>query len=203
MPTAFLDRDGTINREVDFLGSPEQLELLPGALEAVQRLHDAGYRIVITTNQSGIARGFYSECDLARVHERLHEWLGRLPLAYLHCPHHPASHVDGEDAAITARGIGYQHDCACRKPKPGLLHSACAMLKAFGVTLDGSVVIGYSARDLLMSDGLPLKKILVASGKPVAEQRQKLATAGCIADHEATDLLAAVTWLLARSDCGQ
>jgi D-glycero-D-manno-heptose 1,7-bisphosphate phosphatase len=201
VPTAFLDRDGTINREVDFLGRTEQLELLPGALEAVQRLHGAGYRIIITTNQSGIARGFYSECDLARVHERLHEWLGRLPLAYLHCPHLPPERLataplDGGDAGITARGVGYQHDCACRKPKPGMVHSACAMLKDFGVTLDGSVVIGDSARDLLMADGLPLKKILVASGKPVAEQRQKLAAAGCVADHEATDLLAAVTWLL-------
>ena len=70
------------------------------------------------------------------------------------------------------------------------------MLKDFGVTLDGAIVIGDSARDLLMADGLPMTKILVASGKPIEEQRDKLANAGCQPDHEAADLSAAVDWLL-------
>tara|TARA_R110002073_G_scaffold59766_3_gene150213 strand:- start:562 stop:777 length:216 start_codon:yes stop_codon:yes gene_type:complete len=70
------------------------------------------------------------------------------------------------------------------------------MLKDFGVTLTDAVVIGDSARDLLMAQDLPLTKILVASGKPIAEQRQKLSDAGCEPDHEAADLVAAVDWLL-------
>jgi D-glycero-D-manno-heptose 1,7-bisphosphate phosphatase len=185
--TVFLDRDGTLNREIGFFGSPDRLELLPGVPGALQRLHDRGYRLVITTNQSGIARGLYTERDLARVHERLHELVQGLPFAYLHCPHHPDA--EGGDPA-------YRRDCACRKPKSGLLHQACAMLKGFGVSLEGSVVIGDSARDLLMANGLPLTKVLVASGKPVEAERQKLRDAGCVPDHEAADLPAAVSWLL-------
>jgi D-glycero-D-manno-heptose 1,7-bisphosphate phosphatase len=188
--TAFLDRDGTINCEVDFLGKPEQLQLIPGALKALRLLREAGFRIVITTNQSGIARGFYNERDLALIHTRLHQLVEGLPLAYLHCPHHPKPEETNQ------RDSGYCGDCSCRKPKPGMLHEACDMLSDFGVTTDSAVVIGDTARDLLMAEGLPMTKILVASGKPVAEQRQKLAEAGCVPDHEAKDLLAAVEWLL-------
>ena len=188
--TAFLDRDGTINCEVDFLGKPEQLQLIPGALEALRRLHEADFRIVITTNQSGIARGLYSERDLSLIHARLHQLVEGLPLAYLHCPHHPNLENNASNDS------GYCGECACRKPKSGLLHEACAMLSDFGVAVDSAVVIGDSARDLLMAEGLPVTKILVASGKPVAEQRRKLAEAGCVPDHEATDLLTAVEWFL-------
>jgi histidinol-phosphate phosphatase family protein len=187
--TAFLDRDGTINREIGFFGSPDRLELLPGVAKALRQLHDAGYRLVITTNQSGIARGLYTERDLAAVHSRLHELVGGLPLAYLHCPHHNNPQSKTSDP-------GYQGECSCRKPKAGMLHHACELLKDFDVTLSGSVVIGDSARDILMAKGLPMTTILVASGKPIAEQRQQLALAGCPPDHEAADLLAAVNWLL-------
>jgi histidinol-phosphate phosphatase family protein len=186
--TVFLDRDGTLNREIGFFGDPNRLELLPGVRTAMHRLHDAGYRLIITTNQSGIARGLYSERDLTAVHSRLHELVDGLPLAYLHCPHHPEP-GPGNDP-------GYHRDCNCRKPNPGLLHQACTMLKDFGVTLDGATVIGDSARDLLMANDLPMTKILVASGKPIEEQRRKLADAGCAPDHEAADLGAAVDWLL-------
>lgn len=185
--TVFLDRDGTINREVGYCGSPERLELLPGAREAVQQLAEHGYRIIITTNQSGIARGLYGQRDLARVHEALHQQLGCLPFAYLHCPHHPDAL--GGDAT-------YVRDCSCRKPKPGLMHEARDLLHGFGVAFDQAVVIGDSARDLLMARDIPAVRILVASGKPVAEQRSKLAQANCPPDHEAADLRAAVTWLL-------
>lgn len=185
--TAFLDRDGTINRDVDYCGSPDHLELLPGAADAIGRLAAAGYRCVITTNQSGIARGYFTQRDLARVHETLHDQLGRIPLAYLHCPHHPDA--DGGDA-------GYRRDCTCRKPLPGLLHEATSMLGALGVTLDGAVVVGDSARDLLMADGLPVQKVLVRSGKPIAAQRELLQEAGCAPDYECADLAAAVDWLL-------
>ena len=179
----FLDRDGTLNREIGFFSAPERLELLPGAADAVRRLSEAGYRVVVTTNQSGIARGLFGERELAAVHARLHDLLGRLPFAYLHCPHHP----DG--------GHGYGGDCACRKPKPGLLLQARALL---GVAFEGSAVVGDSARDVLMARGLPLTTVLVESGKPIAEQRERLAAAGYRPDHEAADLAAAVDWLLRR-----
>lgn len=180
-PTVFLDRDGTLNREIGAFGAPEHLDVLPGVRAALQRLHDAGYRLVVVTNQSGIARGYYTERDLARVHADLHRRLGELPEAYLHCPHLP----DG--------GHGYGGACPCRKPAPGLLHQAKELL---GAAFEGGAIVGDSARDLLMAEGLPLTKVLVHSGKPVAEQREVLAAHGCLPDHEAADLPAAVDWLL-------
>lgn len=179
----FLDRDGTLNREVDFVRKVEDLEVLPGVPAALQRLDAAGYRLVVLTNQSGIARGYLDERDLARIHAALHERLHRLPLAWLHCPHHP----DG--------GHGYGGACACRKPAPGLLQQA---QKLFGFDLHGSAMIGDSARDLLPARGLPLVTIHVRSGKPFAAEQAKLRAAGFTPDHEAADLAAAVDWLCAR-----
>ncbi len=180
-PTVFLDRDGTLNHEVGFVTSPAQLAIIPGTRHALQRLHDAGFRLVVVTNQSGIARGLYRESDLAAVHARLHQELDGLIEAYLHCPHHP----DGQD--------GYGGDCPCRKPGPGVLHQARELL---AVSFEGGVIIGDSARDLLMARGLPLRTVLVHSGKPAAAEREKLRAAGCTPDHEARDLTAAVDWLL-------
>ncbi|MCB9887111.1 MAG: HAD-IIIA family hydrolase [Planctomycetes bacterium] len=178
---AFLDRDGTINAEVSFVRDVTGLVVLPGVVDALHRLHAADYEIVVVTNQSGIARGLYTEADLAHIHATLHERLHRLPRAYLHCPHLP----DG--------GHGYGHACDCRKPAPGLLHEARELL---GLQFAGGVLIGDSARDLLMGRGLPLTTIHVRSGKPAAEQRALLREAGMEPDHEAADLAAAVDWLL-------
>lgn len=179
----FLDRDGTLNAEVGFVRSPSQLRVLPGVLTALQRLHAAGHRLVVVTNQSGIARGLYTERDLARVHEALHSELAGLPWAYLHCPHHP----DGD--------FGYGGVCACRKPAAGLLHQARDLL---GLEFAESVLIGDSARDLLMARGLPITTIYVHSGKPPAAELATMAQAGVAPDHEAEDLAAAVDWLLTR-----
>ncbi|MCB9877163.1 MAG: HAD-IIIA family hydrolase [Planctomycetes bacterium] len=195
--TAFLDRDGTLNREIGFFADPQRLELLPGARDAVRRLHAAGFRVVVTTNQSGVARGHLDERQLAAIHRRLHAQLDGIPLAYLHCPHLPPRQLPADEAARAV--AGYVVDCACRKPGAGLLHEAESLLAPFGVSLrSANVVVGDSARDLLMARGLPFQKVLVASGKPIDEQRAKLAAAGAPADHEAADLLAAVDWLLER-----
>jgi D-glycero-D-manno-heptose 1,7-bisphosphate phosphatase len=180
-PTVFLDRDGTLNREAGFVTRAADLDVLPGARGALQRLHDAGYRLVVVTNQSGIARGLYAERDLAAVHARLHLELGELPEAYLHCPHHP----DG--------GHGYGGACACRKPGAGLLEQARDLL---GVDFAGGALIGDSARDVLMARGLPLRTVLLHSGKPAAGERELLRAAGFAPSHEAADLVAAVDWLL-------
>jgi len=181
--TVFLDRDGTLNAEVGFVRSPAQLRVLPGVKAALQRLHAADHRLVVLTNQSGVARGLYTERDLARVHEALHHELAGLPWAYLHCPHHP----DGD--------YGYGGTCSCRKPAAGLLHQARELL---GVELAGSVLIGDSARDLLMARDLPITTVYVHSGKPAAQELATMATAGLAPDHEAEDLAAAVDWLLTR-----
>lgn len=181
--TVFLDRDGTLNAEVGFVRSPAQLRVLPGVADALQRLHDAGCRLVVVTNQSGIARGLYGETDLARVHELLHHELRGLPWAYLHCPHHP----DG--------GFGYGGACACRKPGPGLLQQAHELL---GIDFAQSALVGDSARDLLMTRGLPIRTVYVHSGKPAADELAALRAAAMVPDHEAPDLPSAVDWLLAH-----
>ena len=180
--TVFLDRDGTLNREVGFIRRVEELEILPGVLPALRRLDAAGYRLVVLTNQSGIARGLYGESDLAHVHEVMHARLGMLPLAYLHCPHHPEG------------AFGYGGACECRKPGPGLLLQARALL---GVDFAGSALIGDSARDLLPARGLPLRTIHVHTGKDVATERQALLREKFTPDFSAPTLAAAVDWLLA------
>ena len=85
----FLDRDGTLNVERNFVRAPEEIEVIDGVIPALRQLADAGFALVVVTNQSGIARGYLDESTLARVHGRLHGLLEGLPLAYLHCPHHP------------------------------------------------------------------------------------------------------------------
>jgi D-glycero-D-manno-heptose 1,7-bisphosphate phosphatase len=182
MRTVFLDRDGTLNAEVGFVRAVEQLQLLPGVPAALQRLHRHGFRLIVVTNQSGIARGLYDEAGLARIHAAMHAATGGVITAYLHCPHLP----DG--------GHGYGGACHCRKPAAGLLHQARELL---GVEFAGGAIIGDSARDLLMGQGLPLQKILVHSGKPPAQELASLRAAGLHPDAEVPDLSAAVDWLLA------
>jgi histidinol-phosphate phosphatase family protein len=179
--TVFLDRDGTLNREIDFVRTPAELELLPGTATALRRLRDAGLRLVVVTNQSGIARGYYDESTLAAIHGKLVNELPGLFAAILHCPHLPE-----------ASGP-YGHECACRKPAPGLLHEARELL---GCQLDGDYVVGDSARDLLMSRELPMKRVLLRCGKPVQAQLETLANAGMRPDTVLDDLQAATDWIL-------
>lgn len=108
----FLDRDGTINEEVNYLHKPEDFRFVPGVPAALRRLHEAGYLLVVITNQAGIARGYYSEADCEALNRYMAEMLAAqgagLTAAY-YCPHHPV------------HGIGrYRRACSCRKPKDGL-----------------------------------------------------------------------------------
>lgn len=174
-PAVFLDRDGTLNAEVDFLCDPRDLRLLPGAAEAVRRLNEAGRVCVVVTNQSGIARGLLDEAQLAVVHAELERQLAaggaRLDALY-HCPHHPDH--------------GEVRECECRKPLPGLLRRAALDLE---LDLSASLVVGDSARDVEAGAALGVPGLLVESGKPLSDEDR--------ARHEVVpDLLAAVTRLL-------
>lgn len=154
-PAVFLDRDGTVNREVDYLADPGELELLPGAAEAIARWNDAGWLVVVVTNQSGIARGILSEERLREIHDRLALILaerGAVIDAFHHCPHHPEI---GEPP--------YRCDCDCRKPAPGMLLRAAAELS---IDLSRSWIIGDSFRDLEAGAAAGVPGILVATGKP-------------------------------------
>lgn len=175
-PAVFLDRDGTLNREVDYLADPAGLELLPGVGEALRELADAGYRLVVVTNQSGVARGLLDEPTLLRVHDALRAALARHGVALdriAYCPHHPE--------------VGpppYRRSCECRKPRPGLLADAARELD---LDLERSWIVGDSERDLLAGAALGLPGVLVATGKGRRE-RERLAAAGRPPRHFAADL---------------
>lgn len=132
-PAAFLDRDGTIIVEREYLARPEDVQLIPGAAQALKRLADAGFALVVVTNQSGIARGLYGEEDYRAVQERLADLLRQAGVTLdgdYHCPHHP----------------DYTGPCDCRKPAPGLFLRAAREL---GLDLGASVYIGDRLRDVL------------------------------------------------------
>ena len=150
----FLDRDGTLNREVNYLADPEQLQLLPGVAAGLARLAQDGRLLCVVTNQSGVARGLVSEAVLEEIHARLRRLLSKegVHLDWIgHCPHHP------EHGPVDMR-----RDCDCRKPKPGLLLRAAADLN---IDLSGSWMVGDSARDLQAGRTAGCRSILVGTGK--------------------------------------
>jgi len=144
--SVFLDRDGTINREVNYLNNPDNLELLPRAAEAIKMLNEAGYKVVIITNQSAIARGFLTTERLNKIHERLLRLLSLREAkidAIYYCPHHP------------------NENCKCRKPRPGLILEAS---KEHNIELSGSYVIGDKLIDIEAGKRAGCKTILVKTG---------------------------------------
>lgn len=147
-PAAFLDRDGTVIVERQFLSRPEDVTLIPGAAQALKRLADAGFALVLATNQSGIARGLFGEEEYRAVQARLAALLRdagvRLDGDY-HCPHHP----------------DFTGPCSCRKPAPGLFLQAARDL---ALDLAGSIFIGDRLRDVLPGVALGGRGFLVRTG---------------------------------------
>lgn len=147
-PAAFVDRDGTIIREREYLSDPAGVELLPGAAEGLGALAGAGYAIVVVTNQSGIARGLYDEAAYQAVQRRLVEILAghAVPVAgSYHCPHHPA----------------FSGTCDCRKPGTGLFQRA---VREHGLDPARSVFIGDRLRDIEAARELGGRAFLVRTG---------------------------------------
>jgi len=145
-PTIVLDRDGTIIQECEYLSNPEQVELVPGAGAALRELQQIGFSLVVVTNQSGIARGFFSDAVLQQIHHRLNQLLAeagvRLAGIYV-CPHRP------------------EDNCGCRKPKLGLMEQAA---KELGFATERSFVIGDKASDIEMGHSAGAVTFLVRTG---------------------------------------
>jgi D-glycero-D-manno-heptose 1,7-bisphosphate phosphatase len=157
MKLIILDRDGTINADRDdYVKSPEEWQPLPGALEALARLSQAGYALVIATNQSGLARGLFDMAALNAMHRKMLSALaalgGRVEGIFF-CPHHP------------------QEDCACRKPKAGLLEE---IGKSLGVNLNGVPMVGDSLRDVQAAVAAGCTPHLVRTGKGAQVQEDQL-----------------------------
>lgn len=148
MKLIILDRDGVINQDSDnFIKSVDEFIPLPGSLEAIAQLCQAGYRVTIATNQSGVARGYYDIATLNAMHDKLRRLLGNLGAGVemiAFCPHGP------------------DDNCDCRKPKPGMYRE---IAKRFEIDLDGVPVIGDSLRDLQAAQAVGARPILVRTGK--------------------------------------
>ena len=148
----FLDRDGTINVEKDYLYRIDDFEFIPGAPEAIRLLNSAGFLVVVVTNQSGVARGYYTEEDVDTLHSHISNELATVGArvdAWNYCPHHPS-------------GKGrYAFPCNCRKPLPGMLRDAAQRLD---IDLSSSIMIGDKLVDMEAAIAAGCRPILVRSG---------------------------------------
>jgi histidinol-phosphate phosphatase family protein len=156
-PAVFLDRDGTLNREVDGVTAPERLELLPGVAEAIRELNHHGIRAVVISNQPIVAKGFCREEDVQAVHNKMETLLGAehafLDRIY-YCPHHPDKGFEGERAELKMA-------CACRKPGIGMVQQA---VRELNIDPARSWMVGDTTRDLQTAKNAGLKSILVRTG---------------------------------------
>jgi D-glycero-D-manno-heptose 1,7-bisphosphate phosphatase len=181
-PAVFLDRDGVITREPPYYAHKvSQLELLPGTAAAIRRLNESGYLVVIVSNQSGIGRGYYGEADMISFNRAMQDRLGetgaRIDAIYF-CPHHPEA------------GLGeFLQDCACRKPKPGMLTRAAGELS---IDPGRSFMIGDRATDIEAGKRAGCVTLLVRTGYGAAELRDR--AIDC--DHVADDLPGAADYIL-------
>jgi len=175
----FLDRDGTINVEKEYLYLIKDFEFIPGAPEAIQLLNQAEIMVVVVTNQSGVARGYYTEDDVINLHRhiacKLEPYRAHVD-AWLYCPHHPSG-----------RG-SYALPCNCRKPLPGMLQEAA--LK-HGIDLESSTIIGDKIADIEAGMAAGCHTILVRTGYG-SEDEQSVGPKTVVCD----DILSAVKYLL-------
>ncbi len=174
--TIFLDRDGTLNPDPGYIGSPDQFELFPGVADALAKLTRAGARLVVVTNQSGVGRGLFSFGDLDRIHEKLRRLVGEAgaSLAGIYvCPHRP------------------DEQCHCRKSEPGLIEQA---VRELGVDLSRSYLIGDHAKDIELARRVGAKSVWLTTSEHGAGAR--------MGSHNSADAVAAsfdeaAAWILA------
>ncbi len=187
----FLDRDGTVNEEVGYLRDLKQLKLIPGAGAAIRRLNEAGFKVVLVTNQSGVARGYFSESFVQETHALLEQLLkndgARLDGIY-YCPHHP-----------TAGNSRFTTECNCRKPGTGMIDRAARDLN---VDMKKSYVVGDKWSDVELGQRAGARTILVKSG--FAPDSEGNLRPGHLMDPEliAGSITEAVEWILQHGNQG-
>ena len=164
-PAAFLDRDGVINEDVHYAHRPDQIRWIEGALSAIRRLNDAGYYVVVVTNQAGVARGYYDEAAIVQLHGWMQEQfraVGAHVDAFYHCPHHP----------------DFDATCTCRKPAPGMLLRA---MQDLSIERQASFLIGDKASDLQAAQAAGVTGHLFRSGDNLDEHVSSILAASAAA----------------------
>lgn len=183
----FLDRDGTINKETNYLYKPSDFLFTTGAEEAIKIFHDLGFLVIVITNQSGVARGYYTEEDIVALHHYMEEKLNKVAIkhlelgsegtikcaknngyyidAYYYCPHHPNGIIDR-----------YAINCNCRKPNIGMINKAINDFKKKGIYIDisQSYIVGDKESDVLTGKKAGFyRTILVRSGHKIEESNSE------------------------------
>lgn len=167
----FLDRDGTLIVDRDYLGDPAGVEILPGVGAALRRAKDAGFLLVVVSNQSGVGRGYFPESAVAAVNARMAEYLAREGVVidrFYHCPHHP------------------NEGCGCRKPEPGMVEAA---VRDLGIDPTASFVIGDKTSDVVLARRAGARGVLLKGA-------QKEEHDGEQADYVAETFVDAVEWVI-------
>lgn len=180
-PAVFLDRDGTINVEKEYLHRIEDWEWIPGAIEAIRLINRMGYLAIVVTNQAGIARGYYDEAAVHSLHDQVDALLaseGARIDAYYYCPHHPE--------------FGDVRVCECRKPGTGMLMAA---QRDFDIDLENSYLIGDKALDIESAQKMDVRPILIMTG--YGKEQDRDVSAEVI---RRQDILAAVEYIEKQSE---
>lgn len=175
LKAAFIDRDGVINEERNYVYQVEDFVLLPGVVQGLSILREAGYLLIIVTNQAGIARGYYNHSSVDTLHEHMFDQLAQQGVfldAVYFCPHHPHGKI---------KKLAFQ--CECRKPSPGMLNAAAL---EFNLDLSASVLIGDKFTDIQAGKRAGVGKNIIVESGHYLEQEARLQ-----ADLIAKDLLAA------------
>ncbi|HIQ37595.1 MAG TPA: D-glycero-beta-D-manno-heptose 1,7-bisphosphate 7-phosphatase [Desulfocapsa sulfexigens] len=187
-PAVFLDRDGTINEQMGYINHTCRFQLLPGAADAIKKLNDAGIPVVVISNQSGLARGYFPEELLVAVHEKMNRQLAEVGAhvdGIYYCPHHPE-----------AKEERFRTACNCRKPKPGLVLQAS---EEMGLDPKRSYMVGDRWSDIKTAANCGATSILVRTGYGRGDELYIGPHQEIQPDFKADDLSGAVDWILSHS----
>ena len=160
----FLDRDGVLIEEVNYLSTPDQIHIFPEAVRALQLLKKNNYKIIVVTNQAGVARGYFNEDSISKIHNEIDRRLKPYNLQidhYYYCPHHPDGSVEK-----------YTGNCNCRKPMPGMILQA---VKDCDLDINKSFLIGDKISDLLAAENSGCQGILVETGHGKEHKKEAMA----------------------------
>ena len=191
-PAVFIDRDGTINEQMGYINHVSRFKILPRVPQAIRMLNRHGFLVLVVSNQSGVARGYYPMDLVETIHHlmvaRIKEKQGVIDGVFF-CPHHPAGSVPE-----------FSRECNCRKPKTGLIEQAC---KSFEIDLRRSFVVGDMCTDIELAHRAGLKGVLVKTGYGLGEIEYILSRKAPKPAHIAEDLLDAVRWIMRGGDGDQ